>query len=384
MQEEFFHTFNTLYEAGKQIVLSSDRPPRDLATLEARLRSRFEWGLITDVQPPDLETRIAILRKKVHADGIAHPRPAGADLHRRSRLDQHPRARGRADARRRLRVAHRPADDGRPRPGGAEGPLPAGRDARGLHRADPGGRRRALRDLARRTSRGDKRTQSIVYPRQVAMYLSRELTDCSLPKIGKKFGGRDHTTVMHATSKIAKLIRKTARSSTWSRSSRRASSRPVDDLWTSARQTVDGLPSHPNWGPRRFSPDRVPSAVAAPSLAAVPSSPLPQALLLRRGLLNEFYSETVTDTNAEDRLSQEELLAKLARRGRGRLDQARPCRSSPGSCCAPTRGGSELAATDMELSVVADRRDAWVEGRRGRRPGPSAASTSCGSCRPAT
>ena len=207
IQEEFFHTFNSLYEAGRQIVISSDRPPREIATLEERLRSRFEWGLITDIQPPDLETRIAILRKKVKTDGIHIPDPRGADLHREPHLVEHPRARGRAHARRRVLVAHRPADDRRPRPGRAA--ATSSRRARPPRSRSSGSRRPSSERFGLSLDElcGDRRSQNIVYPRQVAMYLSRELTDSSLPKIGKEFGGRDHTTVIHATSKIARLIR---------------------------------------------------------------------------------------------------------------------------------------------------------------------------------
>jgi len=206
IQEEFFHTFNSLYEAGSQIVMSSDRPPRDIATLEARLRSRFEWGLITDIQPPDLETRIAILRKKVKTDGI-HVPEAEVLTFIASRVSTNIRElegaltrvvafsslTGRAMS---VELAQDVLKDVFPQGEAAEVSIKRIQELVserfGL----------SLEELC-----GDKRSQNIVYPRQVAMYLSRELTDSSLPKIGKEFGGRDHTTVIHATSKIARLIR---------------------------------------------------------------------------------------------------------------------------------------------------------------------------------
>jgi chromosomal replication initiator protein len=206
IQEEFFHTFNSLYEAGSQIAMSSDRPPRDIATLESRLRSRFEWGLITDIQPPDLETRIAILRKKVKTDGIHVPdsqvltfiagrvstniRELEGAL---TRVVAFSSLTGRAMS---VELAQDVLKDVFPQGESAEVSIKRIQDlvAERFNMS--------LEELC-----GDKRSQNIVYPRQVAMYLSRELTDSSLPKIGKEFGGRDHTTVIHATSKIARLIR---------------------------------------------------------------------------------------------------------------------------------------------------------------------------------
>ena len=206
IQEEFFHTFNSLYEAGSQIVMSSDRPPRDIATLEARLRSRFEWGLITDIQPPDLETRIAILRKKVKMDGIHIPDPqvltfvAGRvstnirELEGAlTRVVAFSSLTGRAMS---VELAQDVLKDVFPQGKAAEVSI------KRIQELVSERFELTLEELC-----GDKRSQNIVYPRQVAMYLSRELTDSSLPKIGKEFGGRDHTTVIHATSKIARLIR---------------------------------------------------------------------------------------------------------------------------------------------------------------------------------
>ena len=206
IQEEFFHTFNSLYEDGRQIVISSDRPPRDMGTLEARLRSRFEWGLITDIQPPDLETRIAILRKKVHADRVVVADPSVLEYvagristnireleGALTRVVAFSTLTGRAMS---VALAQEVLNDVFPQGDAPEISVELIQEAV----VDRFGI--TLQELT-----GDRRSQAIVYPRQVAMYLCRELTDSSLPKIGKKFGGRDHTTVIHATSKIAKLIK---------------------------------------------------------------------------------------------------------------------------------------------------------------------------------
>jgi chromosomal replication initiator protein len=206
IQEEFFHTFNSLYEAGRQIVISSDRPPREISTLEERLRSRFEWGLITDIQPPDLETRIAILRKKVKTDGIHIPDPQVLTF-----------IAGRVSTNIRelegalTRVVAFSSLTGRPMT--VELAQDVLKDVFPQGEAQEVSIERIQTAVSDRFSLsmeelcGERRSQNIVYPRQVAMYLSRELTDASLPKIGREFGGRDHTTVIHATSKIARMIR---------------------------------------------------------------------------------------------------------------------------------------------------------------------------------
>jgi chromosomal replication initiator protein len=205
IQEEFFHTFNSLYEGGSQIVMSSDRPPRDIATLEERLRSRFEWGLITDIQPPDLETRIAILRKRVKTDNInADPQVLTFIA---SRVSTNIRELEGALT----RVVAFCSLTGRPmNEDVAQGVLKDVFPQGDLPQVTIERIQETVSDrfgLSLAELCGDKRSQNIVYPRQVAMYLSRELTDSSLPKIGKQFGGRDHTTVIHATSKIARMIR---------------------------------------------------------------------------------------------------------------------------------------------------------------------------------
>jgi chromosomal replication initiator protein len=207
IQEEFFHTFNSLYEGGSQIIISSDRPPREIATLEERLRSRFEWGLLTDIQPPDLETRIAILRKKVNTERIAVTDPevltfiagrvASNIRELEGALTRVVAFSSLTDRAMTVELAEHVLKDVFPQGDAApEVTIPRIQEAVS---------ERFGVTLAELVS--PRRSQSVAYPRQVAMYLSRELTDSSLPKIGKEFGGRDHTTVMHATSKITRLIR---------------------------------------------------------------------------------------------------------------------------------------------------------------------------------
>ena len=204
-QEEFFHTFNTLHTAQKQIVLTSDRPPKALEALEPRLRSRFEWGLMTDVQPPDLETRIAILRKKAATERLT----AGPEVLEfiASRIQTNIRElegalirvtafaslnRQEVD----LALAEIVLRDLIPE--GGETQISSA--AIMTHVADYFAV--TVDDLC-----GQSRTHVLVTARQIAMYLCRELTDLSLPKIGQLFGGRDHTTVMHADRKIRQLLR---------------------------------------------------------------------------------------------------------------------------------------------------------------------------------
>ncbi|MFO7572494.1 MAG: chromosomal replication initiator protein DnaA [Gaiellaceae bacterium] len=207
IQEEFFHTFNSLYEGGAQIVISSDRPPREISTLEERLRSRFEWGLLTDIQAPDLETRIAILRKKVNTESIAVTDPEVLTFIA-GRVSSNIRELEGALTR---VVAFSSLTD---RPMTVDLAEHVLKDV--FPQGDPPPEVTIPRIQQLVSDRfgvtvdelvSPRRSQAVAYPRQVAMYLSRELTDSSLPKIGREFGGRDHTTVIHANSKITRLIR---------------------------------------------------------------------------------------------------------------------------------------------------------------------------------
>ncbi|MGD9570512.1 MAG: chromosomal replication initiator protein DnaA [Thermoleophilia bacterium] len=199
-QEEFFHTFNALHDSGKQIVISSDRPPKAIATLEDRLRSRFEMGLITDVQPPDIETRIAILQKRVRADRYEIHDPEVLPFIA-GRVSTNVRALEGALTR---VVAHGSISGRRITVELAneilEDLFPAGEGTLTIELIQSEVCRSHSVTLAELT--GDKRTRRIVQPRQIAMYLARELTDASLPQIGRAFGGRDHTTVMYAVQKV--------------------------------------------------------------------------------------------------------------------------------------------------------------------------------------
>lgn len=205
-QEEFFHTFNALHEANRQIILSSDRPPKEIPTLEDRLRSRFEWGLITDIQPPDLETRIAILEKKAELEGAKLS--SEVMLFIASNFQANIRELEGAL----IRVAayasfyQREVDvetaatilaDMLPQKKQTKITIPVIQKVVANYfnlRPD---------DL-----RAKKRSRNVALPRQIAMYLCRELTDTSLPRIGEAFGGRDHTTVIHACEKISRDLKR--------------------------------------------------------------------------------------------------------------------------------------------------------------------------------
>ncbi len=199
-QEEFFHTFNTLRDTNKQIILSSDRPPREVDKLAERLRSRFEWGLITDIQAPDLETRIAILKKKALIDNLNVPNDVMVYI--ASRIDSNIRELEGALTR---AVAYASL---------TQQPITTKVVTEALKNifADNKTKKITLDIIQEIIAdyfkikidelHSKKRTREIAFPRQIAMYLCRELTDTSLPRIGNFFGGRDHTTVLHAYDKI--------------------------------------------------------------------------------------------------------------------------------------------------------------------------------------
>ena len=201
--EEFFHTFNSLYEAGKQLMITADRPPKHLSTLEDRLRSRFQWGLLTDIQPPDVETRLAILRSNAEFAPMPVPGEVLGFIaeHVLDNIRELEGALTRVTAyaaltheQITLEMSHEVLRDLVPNEARvitADAILTVTASTYGL----------ANRDLV-----GPSRRQPLARRRQIAMYLCRELTDLSLPKIGAVFGGRDHTTVIHAVDKIKTLI----------------------------------------------------------------------------------------------------------------------------------------------------------------------------------
>ena len=200
-QEEFFHTFNSLHEANKQIIISSDRHPKEIPTLEDRLRSRFEMGLITDIQAPDFETRIAILRKKAQIENISVSNEVMNYIAKniKSNIRELEGALTRV-------VAYSSLTN---KVITLELCVEALKDIL----VNKQNKEISIDDIKEKVSvefgvkiddfNSRKRARSISYPRQIAMYISRELTNLSLPKIGEEFGGRDHTTVLHACDKIS-------------------------------------------------------------------------------------------------------------------------------------------------------------------------------------
>jgi chromosomal replication initiator protein len=201
-QEEFFHTFNALHESMKQIVIASDRPPKELAEFEDRLRSRFEWGLIADIQPPDLETKIAILQKKAEQERVTLPTDVAFFIASNIRSN----VRELEGALIRL-VAHSSLI-------GAEITLPYTQQVL-KNFIDSQARKVTIESIQKAVAeqfglrlveiKAKNNSRSIVYPRQIAMYLAKHLTEASLPEIGRQFGGKHHTTVLHSVDKIEKV-----------------------------------------------------------------------------------------------------------------------------------------------------------------------------------
>jgi len=201
-QEEFFHTFNTLHESMKQIVIASDRPPKELAEFEDRLRSRFEWGLIADIQPPDLETKVAILQKKAEQEKVTIPTDVALFIASNIRSN----VRELEGALIRL-VAHSSLI-------GAEITLPYTQQVL-KNFIDSQARKVTIESIQKAVAeqfglrlveiKAKNNSRSIVYPRQIAMYLAKHLTEASLPEIGRQFGGKHHTTVLHSVEKIEEV-----------------------------------------------------------------------------------------------------------------------------------------------------------------------------------
>jgi chromosomal replication initiator protein len=201
-QEEFFHTFNALHESMKQIVIASDRPPKELAEVEDRLRSRFEWGLIADIQPPDLETKVAILQKKAEQEKVTLPTDVALYIASNIRSN----VRELEGALIRL-VAHSSLI-------GAEITLPYTQQVL-KNFIDSQARKVTIESIQKVVAeqfglrlveiKAKNNSRAIVYPRQIAMYLAKHLTEASLPEIGRQFGGKHHTTVLHSVEKIDEL-----------------------------------------------------------------------------------------------------------------------------------------------------------------------------------
>lgn len=201
-QEEFFHTFNALHEANRQLIISSDRPPKEIPTLEERLRSRFEWGLITDMQKPDLETRIAILRKKADLEDLEIPNEVIIYIANKIQSNIRELEGALIKVIAYSSLVNREIDTDLAQE--ALKDLVVG-ESRENKKIDVALVKKVVTDyynLKLEDMDSKKRTQNIAFPRQIAMYLVRELTDLSLPQIGEEFGGRDHTTVLHAHNKI--------------------------------------------------------------------------------------------------------------------------------------------------------------------------------------